>query len=524
MKRKTLTTAVLAGLTGMAGMVSVSNAVNLNPDGLGQVLLYPYYSARGGNDTLISIVNTTDNAKSVKIRFLESLNSAEVLDFNIYMSPFDVWVAAVTATDEGGGKIIIPDNSCTVPYLFETTGGDDFGEQEFLDLIYTSDGGDGGPQGIERTASGHIEVIEMGTLTNEDFSSADAATHSGGVPSDCGQLVDAWRVVEDEPGYWCSTPSINCGEGPFDGSAMNDHDAPSGGLYGAGSIINVQDGTMFSYNAVAVDAFSENVLHTDPGSVLPNLAQGDDVSRVFVNGTVVEDTWDGIGIFALNATLMFDTIMNEYVVGGSTDARSEWVVTFPTKRPHVNGESAPQPPFTSVWPDDGINEETAGACEPAFFRIWNREEQFPEEQPDDTDPGVSPRPPFTDPEPDLFALCYEANVIRFGPGPEDDLPDTSEILKDARYTNIFTSGDDFDFGSGWVRFSFNPSGEDATPIHVSAGSDQGRQYLGLPTIGFWVNTFANGALEGAGGEAVLSNYGGSFQHRGSRRLQAVEPQ
>ena len=36
MKRKTLTTAVMAGLTGMAGMMSVANAVNVNPDGLGQ--------------------------------------------------------------------------------------------------------------------------------------------------------------------------------------------------------------------------------------------------------------------------------------------------------------------------------------------------------------------------------------------------------------------------------------------------------------------------------------------------------
>ncbi|MEX0914677.1 MAG: hypothetical protein WDZ60_02185, partial [Wenzhouxiangellaceae bacterium] len=102
MKRKTLTTAVMAGLTGMAGMISVANAVNVNPDGLGQVLLYPYYTARGGNDTFISIVNTTTAGKAVKIRFIEALNSREVLDFNIYMSPFDVWTAAITDLDAAG--------------------------------------------------------------------------------------------------------------------------------------------------------------------------------------------------------------------------------------------------------------------------------------------------------------------------------------------------------------------------------------------------------------------------------------
>src|SRR6056297_2372465 len=115
MKRNTLTTAVLAGLTGVAGMAGVANAVNVNPDGLGQVLLFPYYTTRGGNDTYVSIVNTTEEGKAVKIRFIEALNSREVLDFNIYMSPWDVWTGAITPGDEGA-KLVSFDNTCTVPY------------------------------------------------------------------------------------------------------------------------------------------------------------------------------------------------------------------------------------------------------------------------------------------------------------------------------------------------------------------------------------------------------------------------
>ena len=190
MKRKTLTTAVMAGLTGMAGMMSVANAVNVNPDGLGQVLLYPYYTARGGNDTLISVVNTTSAGKAVKIRFIEALNSREVLDFNIYMSPFDVWTAAISDLEEDGladgPGIITADTTCTTPYIF----GDQGGVQEFLDFQYNSAevpsqgfAGtiDGGPTGIERTASGYIEIIEMGTLLDE--SEVDvAAEHVDGTP------------------------------------------------------------------------------------------------------------------------------------------------------------------------------------------------------------------------------------------------------------------------------------------------------------------------------------------------------
>ena len=83
MNRKNLTAAVLAGLAGVAGLAGTAQAVNLNPDGLGQVLIYPYYTANSGNATILSVVNTTDSAKAVKVRFLEGFNSREVLDFNL---------------------------------------------------------------------------------------------------------------------------------------------------------------------------------------------------------------------------------------------------------------------------------------------------------------------------------------------------------------------------------------------------------------------------------------------------------
>ena len=39
------------------------------PDGTGQVLLFPMYNADNGNATNVHIVNTTANVKAVKVRF-----------------------------------------------------------------------------------------------------------------------------------------------------------------------------------------------------------------------------------------------------------------------------------------------------------------------------------------------------------------------------------------------------------------------------------------------------------------------
>ena len=55
MNRKNLTAAVLAGLAGAAGLAATAQAVNMNPDGVGQVLIYPYYTTNDGNQTLTNV-------------------------------------------------------------------------------------------------------------------------------------------------------------------------------------------------------------------------------------------------------------------------------------------------------------------------------------------------------------------------------------------------------------------------------------------------------------------------------------
>jgi len=77
---------VLAGLAAFA-CLQCAHAVYVAPDGIGQALIYPYYTANGDHDTLFSIVNPHGSpAKAVKVRFFEGRNGRRVLEFNLYLA------------------------------------------------------------------------------------------------------------------------------------------------------------------------------------------------------------------------------------------------------------------------------------------------------------------------------------------------------------------------------------------------------------------------------------------------------
>ena len=392
MNRKNLTAAVLAGLAGAAGIAGTAQAVNLNPDGLGQVLIYPYYTSNAGNATILSVVNTTESAKAVKVRFKEGFNSREVLDFNMYMSAFDVWVAAI-ADDAGTPTLYIPDSTCTVPYLYENdsdpsddTAPGDFGytgSQAFLPYDYTGKNADGGPTSIQRAAEGYFEMIEMGTLTNDSenpkakvVGSADAATHvvdADGVqaPLDCQQLVDAWTSSSNPKlnGYWIDTTADPTAH-------ATDIARNSGGLFGGAAVINVANGTMFSYDARAIQGFDSTAdghLHAQPGNSSPSLNSG--------RGDTANDAWVFFGVpsntavqlfyerpvDAVSAVFMHEYTMNEYNIQPGLNAASEWVMTFPTKNWYVDtGTVGADTTWIPSVSDPGCNDWQPGEDFPAL--------------------------------------------------------------------------------------------------------------------------------------------------------------
>ena len=147
----------IAGITAL-GVVGAAQAVSVSPTGQGQVLIYPYYTVNGAAgfeyNTLLSVVNSTDSTKAVKIRFREGKASVEVLDFNIFLSPKDVWTGYLEPSATGGVKLGTADKSCTIPAI-PATG------VEFRNGAYKGDAVK--DDSLGRLREGYVEIFEMAT-------------------------------------------------------------------------------------------------------------------------------------------------------------------------------------------------------------------------------------------------------------------------------------------------------------------------------------------------------------------------
>jgi hypothetical protein len=500
-KRKALFTAMVAGL----GAAGSAEAVYMSPNHTGQVLLYPYYTVQavGGNsyNTYLSVVNTTTTAKAVKVRILEGKTSAEVLDFNLFLSPNDVWTAAIIpsdATDASPGRIVTSDRSCTRPAI-PAAG------EPFRNYLYANANLADSLPGSElaRTREGYVEMLEMGTLTG---ATATAITHnSAGVPANC-------TVVQQAS--FTSVPA---------GQLL----APTGGLMGTGTLINVNSGLDSGYKADALDAWSTIANYSDAGFLTPNLASAQPAqSLVISSGEITPFGATGItayrsdfvgssgataGAKAVASVFMHASVMNEYVLDTNTASNTDWVITQPLKNLFVTDAVAAQP----------YNEllTTDGACERVSFTFFDREEQGA------TAGGVdfSPLPEGAAPD----SLCWESNVLSIrNPGASHTTSptDRSLVLGSRNMTNVnVRSG----FQNGWARLTFlGPTGgptpqmgSAATTItnlgtNVVAPSTVGPglvTFHGLPVTGFMVRTFINGGVVCASG-TCQGNYGSLFSH------------
>ena len=490
-KRKSLYLALVAAVSSVGIANTASAGVHVDSNGLGQVLIYPYYTTRAGMDTYLSVINTTSSSKAVKVRFTEGKNSREVLDFNLYLSPRDMWTAAITNT-ANGAKLITNDKSCTAPLL--PVG------KEFVNFAYAGatieginqSGGDGETGSLDRTREGYFEIIEMGVITNTAVIAA--ITHVAGVPANCAVVQAA---------------SMNMSQGAPSslGGQSAAADPSTGGLAGSASLINVAAGADYGYDPVVLDAFSKksgtgNNDWNVPGNIWPDLTFAALTSTVFTGSATVNSTWN-FGSDTVAALLMHNNIINEFVLDHTTLSGTDWVITMPTKRYNVpvhnpalltDGTFLYSPFTKKYW----LN----GACEVVGLSYWNREE------------GNVSIVDFSPPAPGGgTSLCWEANVVTFN---------SSSVLGSLNSVNVPVS-----FENGWLRLSFSATGvtvvngqtdsDGATSllatVHPTASqsmtSKNGNTYIGLPTVGFMLQDFFNqNAAPG-----LLATYGGNFNHK-----------
>lgn len=460
LKRKSLYLALAASL-GAAGVAGSASAVNINGDGLGQVLIFPYYTVRNGTDTYLSVTNTSStDYKAVKVRFTEGRNSREVKDFNLYLSPNDMWTGVVIAT-ANGATLQTTDLSCTSPAI--PSGGTDFVNYGYSGATVegiVDAGGDGESQSLDRTREGYFEIIEMGIITN----TADQAAilHTAGIPGDC-------TVVQ--------APGFNAGASGGAHAAS----APTGGLAGRATLINVAEGTEYGYDPTVLANFSVLPIWFAPGTIQPDLrAAFPPISNVYntTSNANISDTWNAGTADSVTAVLMHAQIINDYILDTATLSGTDWVVTMPTKRYYVPVDDPSivdalvnpiGAPFTqSFW--------LGGACEPVGLAYWDREEQYV------ANVDFSPPPPTQ-----VNALCWESTVVTFN---------NSNVFGSSNVANIPVN-----FAHGWADITLSGNGH--TLINSS-----GHTYSGLPVVGFMAQDYVNGNVGG-----VLSNYGGNFNHK-----------
>src|SRR5690348_3346068 len=162
-------------------------------------------------------------------------------------------------------------------------------------------------------------------------------------------------------------------------------------------------------------------------------------------------------------------------------------------------------PYTTLFRSPRLfqrnSNDGAGACDDITLNIFDREERTTSQ------PATFSPPPPTP----TTSICWEANIITFN---------NSNVLASKNVSNINTN-----FQNGWLRLGFATStsstfhtlGNQTNTTHTwgpasSSSTGLTKTYLGLPVVGFAVQSFTNGTLV-VGGSNVLANYGGNFVHK-----------
>jgi hypothetical protein len=400
----------------------------------------------------LGVTNTSDRVVAVKVRFREALNSRDVFDFNVILSPYDIWTGYLV---EGGNGPILrtTDKSCTV-------GAIPAAGQPCTTTAYTGPGAaDFGDTTVDRLRDGYVEMIMMGAAAETDPLASNAVHGSNGIPKNCAALVAAFTTVS-------RLAEVRATFSEY----------PTSPLKGTFSLVNSSPGKGF--NAVGLPTALNN-FRTEPYVTMmlpPNVVgPANDgyeptLAAAQTQGVYYNASTDALvpgpvpgpnvsGADAVTHALAQSSVLNEWSrradPGAAWSTLTDWVVTLPTKLFYVdNNETqygARDPnrvgglpdligPFTKTFQQD----RNGKSCDDVRITVYDREEQTPRPE-EVVYPPFSPWTPPTVPTPPQ--LCYEANVLTFNKG---------ALLGADRSLSIQGYPESFLFGWMQIDFIKNP--------------------------------------------------------------------
>ena len=318
-----LSIAAMIGGLGFAGAASAQLAVN--ESGTGHMLLVPYYTAQNGNMTVFHVVNTdTSNGKAMKVRFRGASNSDDVLDFQVFMSPGDVWTAAVVKGANDVASLITADGTCTLPAIAKNTPVS-FVQDRLPASMNAADK-------ASNTREGYVEIFNMADITDTASTTDlyDAIKHKGGVAPCTDSVLQSTLS-------WSDTTT---------GNGLT---APTSGLLGSWYIMNVPQTTTFAGSATAIVAptatrnvFSPQIngdasqFSADPLFKSAIIARQKydlpDLSTPYLAVTPQTQAGADAQATQLVTTLAQNAVLNQYANDSIVSAKTDWVFSMPTRR------------------------------------------------------------------------------------------------------------------------------------------------------------------------------------------------
>lgn len=462
-----------------------------NPDGVGHILLLPYFTVQGGNATLLNITNSDlVNGKAVKLRFRGAGNADRLLDFSVFLAPGDVWTAELNQNPATGlARLVTSDTSCTLPTQVSVDFATDRVNQTY-------------PTYANETREGYVEIMSMADIAPDTALFIATKSNSIGLPAPCSNGasapaalaalltpagIAAAQLAPPTTGIFASWVILNTTEATsWAGAATALEAVTANGTPGAGLVV-MQPQT--SQALTQVTALPTASLTSDPllrqNIAAPLSADIPDLSTPYLSG------FDPLQQIAnISKALAKTTVSNEYFTDDRVLAETDFVITLPTRRYIVAGSNSDAGFYFSDANSQYFNASDLinlnyNAGSPNRYCSYNYEVSFfNRESHRITSDEVLPPPMFPDPG-SSYWMCGGTTVTSINNG--DQFSKSTLISSTMRNNNITY------FQDGWIR--------------VASKSDKG-----IPLIGAVFSKAVNSSVR----PGVMGNFGLLWPHRYTR--------